>query len=332
MADGTWLQVAEALPEPVPRGREALGAALKGVGPALATVPPPRTGRTRDRWQVLRGLGLTDLVLARLAEGHLDALAILAEAGASAVPDALYGVWASTSGRAGLEARPVDGGWALAGRLRYCSGAGLLDRALVTARAGDGVRLFDVALRGAAVTVERTPWVHAGMAATETHDIRVSRLPVPAGHAVGAPDWYFGRPGFWVGGAGVAACWAGGVAGLVRWLREHLRDRDPAPHQLVHLAACHAGLTALDAALDACAAWVDAHPDDDHLPRALAVRHLAARTTDDVVDRTGRAVGPTPLVRDPAYAGRVADLTVYTRQQGAEKELERLGRSLLERS
>jgi len=44
-------------------------------------------------------------VLARLLEGHLDALAILDEAGREAVPGALYGVWASASGGTGLTLR-----------------------------------------------------------------------------------------------------------------------------------------------------------------------------------------------------------------------------------
>jgi len=44
-------------------------------------LPLPGSGRTRERWAVLAGLAEEDLCLARLSEGHSDALAILAEPG-----------------------------------------------------------------------------------------------------------------------------------------------------------------------------------------------------------------------------------------------------------
>ena len=98
-----------------------------------------------QRWQLLSALGRTDLVLARLLEGHLDALAILAEAGRPAVPGALYGVWASASGGTGLSlSAPSDegaSGAVLSGTMRFCSGAELVDRALVTARDASGALL-----------------------------------------------------------------------------------------------------------------------------------------------------------------------------------------------
>ena len=46
-------------------------------------LPRPGGGRTRERWAALADLAEEDLSLARLAEGHADALAILAELGAA---------------------------------------------------------------------------------------------------------------------------------------------------------------------------------------------------------------------------------------------------------
>ncbi len=51
-------------------------------------LPLPGGGRTRQRWAILAQLGEEDLSLARLAEGHTDALAILAELGALTAPPA----------------------------------------------------------------------------------------------------------------------------------------------------------------------------------------------------------------------------------------------------
>ncbi len=44
-------------------------------------LPLPGSGQTAARWAALARLGRRDLCLARLAEGHADAVAILAEAG-----------------------------------------------------------------------------------------------------------------------------------------------------------------------------------------------------------------------------------------------------------
>ena len=53
-------------------------------------------------------VGSVDLTLARLVEGHADAVRILGEAGCAARPG-LYGVWASRSAGTGLAAGPHRG-------------------------------------------------------------------------------------------------------------------------------------------------------------------------------------------------------------------------------
>src|SRR6202023_1833641 len=60
-------------------------------------LPLPGDGRTAERWAALAELAEEDLSLARLAEGHTDALAILAELGALTVPPtgSRWGVWAA---------------------------------------------------------------------------------------------------------------------------------------------------------------------------------------------------------------------------------------------
>jgi hypothetical protein len=55
----------------------------------------------RRRWRDLFRLGAEDLSLARLAEGHVDAVAVLAELEHPAPRQALLGVWASRSERTG---------------------------------------------------------------------------------------------------------------------------------------------------------------------------------------------------------------------------------------
>src|SRR4051812_16755429 len=110
---------------------------------ALERVPLPGSGGTVQRLRALAELGAIDGALARLAEGHLDAVAILAELGADIESGPLRGVWAARPEL--LRAEPAPGGWRLTGTKPWCSGTDGIDRALVTATATDGaVRLFDV--------------------------------------------------------------------------------------------------------------------------------------------------------------------------------------------
>src|SRR6204780_4851819 len=87
-------------------------------------LPLPGAGRTRERWAVLADLAEDDLSLARLAEGHADAVAILAELGALQPPaGSRWGVWAAQPPGPGLTASRTDQGWRLDGTKQYCSGA-----------------------------------------------------------------------------------------------------------------------------------------------------------------------------------------------------------------
>jgi hypothetical protein len=101
-------------------------------------LPLPGSGWTRERWAALAALAEEDLSLARLAEGHSDADAILAELGASPLPvGTRWGVWAAQPPGPGLIATRIGHGWRLDGIKQYCSGARSCTDALVTG-GGDG--------------------------------------------------------------------------------------------------------------------------------------------------------------------------------------------------
>ena len=86
---------AQRRPEPS-RTVETVEAQLRSMLAAGALdLPCPGGGATAQGWAALAGLGRRDLALARFAEGHSDAVAVLAEVGRVAVPSALYGVWAA---------------------------------------------------------------------------------------------------------------------------------------------------------------------------------------------------------------------------------------------
>jgi alkylation response protein AidB-like acyl-CoA dehydrogenase len=302
--------------------------AVRPVLGSFRTAPTPRgVGRTRHNLGVLAQAAARDLDVARLAEAHLDAVTILAELDGPAVsPDACWGVWASVP--PGVEVRAYEdaGTWRLTGRKPFCSGAaGPCTHALVTAHADDGRRLFAVDLAADGITVATGEWRATGMrgSAAATVDLDdVAALPV------GGPEAYLERPGFWHGAVAVAAAWFGGAVGVAAPLRRAGREGRLDDHGLAHLGAVDAGLDAARCLLHGAAVSLDAEPGEPVAAarlRALRVRAVVEAAVDATLCRTGRALGPGPLVRDAEHAQRVADLEIYVRQSHAERDLATLG-------
>lgn len=300
-------------------------------------LPLPGGGRTGERWAALAGWGGRDLSLARLAEGHVDACAVLAEAGRVPAPNALYGVWASRSGGAAVRVEPRADGAVLSGTLRFCSGARVLDRALVVADppAGGGAErlLFDVDVTRAGVEPLPGTWCTAAMAAADTLDVTFDEVSVRRDAEVGEPGWYVGRRGFLLGGAGVAAVWWGGASALLDRAVGCL-GATPDRHALAHVGELHAALAAADALLERVAALCDAG-DAGPADLALAVATVRAaveRAAREVVDRVPRIIGPAPLSRDAGLARALTDLALYVRQHHAERDHAALGELVHDRS
>lgn len=312
-----------------------LADALPGLADGLA--PQTSVGTALRRWQLLSGLGRTDLVVARLLEGHLDALAILAEVGRTPVPGALYGVWASASGGTGLSLRESAEGEVLSGTMRFCSGAALLDRALTTCRneAAD-LLLLDIGVRGPELHPVPGSWPALGMDASLSLDVQVDDLLVDPSAVVGPAGFYAERPGLHFGGIGVAAVWLGGLQGLLDATLRVLGDRAPDDHALAHLGAVTVALESAAATLVSAAERLRLVPMDPAttlpaLPTPeLARVALLCRSAVEAAVEVGmralpRVVGPVALGRDGDFAHRLADLEVFVRQHHAERDLARLG-------
>jgi alkylation response protein AidB-like acyl-CoA dehydrogenase len=300
-----------------------LSARLRALGRSGGlSLPPPGSGSTATRHAALFEFGRSDLSLARLAEAHTDALAIFVEAGRVVPVASLYGVWASDGPTSLLQVSHTGNGRIrLDGIKRYCSGAPLLDAALVTAHDEGQIVLLDVSLTARGLTVDATEWAAPAFAGTLTASVTFDNVLLDEADVVGPGNWYLTRPGFWHGAIGPAACWAGGAAGLVDAARA-LKRSDP--HARAQLGALEAADWGLRAILAQTAHEIDADPHDaghDAQRRALMARHLIERMCMDVLDRFGRATGPQLLAFDAAIAQRHAELALYIRQCHAERDL-----------
>ena len=309
----------------------------------------PGGGRTRDLWEALATLAATDLGIARAVEPHLDALAILDQeraaggrgdaghrAGDADPTPGTWGVFAAEGGGDPLRAVPADGDGArpgdalLTGTKPWCSLAGSLTDALITAADASGTRaLYAVRLGHPGVEVVPGAWAARGLVEVPSGPLRLTGVPA---RRVGAPGWYLERPGFHWGAIGVAACWHGGAVGLARTLQAAAARPGADRLTLMHLGAVDAALAASRSALDEAARLVDRGLAEGEEGRLLAkrVRGIAARAAEETLMHVAHALGPAPLAQDPVHAKRVADLELYVRQHHAERDDASLGGALVE--
>ena len=171
-------------------------------------LPLPGSGRTLRRWQALAAWGAEDLCLAKVLEAHYDAQAIIAELNAPELAEGqLLAVWAAEGPANTLR---FDAHGQLHGDKPWCSGSAWVDAALVTVRNAQGVWLCQVAAKHWR-TLADEPWPAVGMAGVPSTTVRFDGAPMAL---LGTRDEYLQRPGFWHGGAGIAAVWFGAAAAL----------------------------------------------------------------------------------------------------------------------
>lgn len=330
------------------------------IAEGLDQLPSPGAGAgagaTLCRWQALAAVGAFDLSLAKLYEGHTDALAILRELEPGHRPSDFgrgsWGVWAAEApgGRTTLVPQS-DGAVLLHGGKFWCSGALTADHALLTAwEEGSSVpQLVRVKLREPAqagepvplgktgIVVDASKWHAVGMAGSASVNVRFDGA---LAHRVGKPGEYLSRAGFWQGGAGIAACWFGGAVGLANTLRKATTvaapvrpagtgtSTGPSPAttlRMVALGKVDVVLRGTAAILHEAAQWIDAHPHADASEVALRARLSAEHCATVVLDEVGRALGATPFCLDEKFAQAAADLPVFIRQSHAERDFAALG-------
>lgn len=296
------------------------------VASALDRLPLPGQGATLDRWRALAAVGAHDLTLAKLFEGHTDALAILHEAGQHDLAHsagATWGTWCAEPPDARLLLLSTAGHMRLRGRKAWCSGAHGVSHAVVSCWNVDGApMLAAVDLRQSGVRVSEDGWNAVGMRATASVDVwfdDVAAIPL------GGAGFYVARAGFWHGGAGVAACWLGAATRLADALRERLAERSD-PHRLAQLGAIAVALQGSAALMRETAAQIDRAPGANAMHGAMAVRLSVEASANLALHAVGRALGAGPLCKDAALAQLYADLPVYLRQSHAERDQEALGK------
>lgn len=288
----------------------------------------------------LLALARVNLSLARLYEGHVNALALLASFGDEILhrrvaervaKGALFGVWGADGKVPVTLARE---GRALRGAKCFASGLGAVSLAVVTVDSGPSVRLCLVDT-GDRDRQDISTWQMEGMKASASGSYDFEGVADTAFTLFGRPGCYLEEPGFLGGVWRIAAVQLGGTFGLIEAARDRLRalDRLEAVPQLVRLGGALQRALGVIGLVEKAAALAGSPRSFKAPEDAVALSAAARLVTEEIalgaITAAEQSVGLRQFER-ASESGRIArDLRVYIRQAARDMLMQRASRHLL---
>ncbi len=297
---------------------------LRGAGllAAFRTVAP---GEETTRFaRALRRIGGADLSVGRLYEGHVNAAQLVHAYGDAAQRAALVrdlaagclmGVW-NTEPPPGMTVTRTTAGALLNGAKTFASGAGRLDRVLITARDEGGAKqmiLADVA--DERQRADNSRWTVRGMRGTVSGRFDFTGMTVAAAALIGAPGDYEREPRFSAGAWRFAAVQLGAVEALVRLLRDHLvaTGKGDDPVQRLRFGGCVSATRSAGVWVERAAQLAQGQADEA-IPFVLMTRGIVEEAGLAVMEAAARGVGTASFVDGDPIDRITRDLGLYLRQ------------------
>ncbi len=325
--------------------------ALRGAGLLAAPLSPeaggPGLGTTADgalaAVRIFRRLGRANLAVARLFEGHVNAVKLVLVHGDGAVrrrtfaavrEGALLAVWGA-DGDDPVRLARREGRLVLFGEKRFASGLGLVGAALVTAGTDAGPQLVLVPADDP-LRADAADWTLSGMRATRSGRYVLEGMAVPAEAAVGAPGDLLREPHFEGGTWRYAAAHAGGAEALFGAVAAGLRARGRERHPVQEMRLGEAAIACETARLWVERAAVRVEADGDRDAEGAAAYALFAREATEaacrrVIDLSAGALGTGAFAAGEPVERIRRDLDLFIRQAAPDAKRSRAVSALLAR-
>jgi alkylation response protein AidB-like acyl-CoA dehydrogenase len=308
-------------------------------------------GRGPHLLHLLKRIGYGNLSVGRLYEGHANAVQLIQTYGTAeqikrysrdAVEHRMiFGVW-NTEMADGVKIYPLgDGRYRLEGAKTFASGAGSIQRPLVTGALPDGGwQMFVVPAERVSTDVDTSWWKPIGMRSSATFKIDFTGVELTQDDLIGDPGDYHRPPWFTGGAIRFAAVQLGGAHALLdetRWfLQKTGRTEDPFQRQRIGTAqiAAEAGNLWLERAggmLDRALAATDDVEFEQIMSYAGMTRTAIEQIALDMIRWSQQSVGARGLVRPEPFERIIRDLTMYLRQPAPDAVLAGVGQFSLER-
>ncbi len=281
----------------------------------------------QDLLALLVLLGRGNLALGRLLEAHVNALRLIVRFGDQALHEQaardaqdghLFGLWVTDPPGSGLR---LLSGSTLDGDKQFCSGAGHVTRAVVTAEDATGQTHLVYTTLGEEVAASPLPGGLAGMRAATTGQVGFRHAPATP---FGEPGDYLREPDFSCGAWRTSAVTLGGLQALAEELRRQLvaRGRQDDPHQQARVGETLIAAETARLWMTAAAARAESPQADAAAVAYVGLARLAVeRACLDTVELAQRSLGVAALLRSNPVERLCRDLATYLRQPAADMVL-----------
>jgi alkylation response protein AidB-like acyl-CoA dehydrogenase len=285
--------------------------------------------------EVLQSIGSGSLPLGRLFEGHVNALELALRYGERRQIDMvaeearagkLFGVW-NTDDANDLRLIRRRERYRLVGRKILASGAGHIERPLVTATDEDGRRLMVLPKLRPSDRADLSGWTAQGMRASATGAVDFTGIEIDPIEILGHAGDYERQPWFSAGAWRFAAVQLGAMERLFDLLRGHLQEtnRGRDPHQAARLGESAMAIETARLWVAQAASLTEA-PLDSRAPEQLvAYVNLARLAVEaaalDLMQLVQRSVGLRAFLRPNPIERISRDLATYLRQPGPDRAL-----------
>ncbi|GAB5349889.1 acyl-CoA dehydrogenase family protein [Alteriqipengyuania sp. 357] len=323
---------------------------LRSDGWLAACLPRSRGGEgwgtepegTRPAFDALRALGRANLSVARLFEGHMNAVKLLHLYGSDSLSEAafadvadgeLLGVWGADDPAAPFGFVERDDRLHLRGGKRFASGLGLVGQAVVTAQDEAGLRLLLLPTKDLA-RADFSAWAMDGMRATQSGRYDFGGESVSAERTFGKPGDYLREPFFEGGIWRYCTAHLGAGEALFGLMRDVLvaRGRADDPHQQRRIVegaiAIETPRLWLQRAADAVEA---ANADPDAAILSLLAREVTETCCRDVLRIVEQALGMGAHQAGTAVERIARDLRLFLCQAAPDAKRARAAEALIAR-
>jgi alkylation response protein AidB-like acyl-CoA dehydrogenase len=285
--------------------------------------------------EVLRSIGSGSLPLGRLFEGHVNALELVVRYGndprvklvaEEARAGKLFGVW-NTDDASGLRLIHRHGRSWLEGRKILASGAGHIERPLVTATDENGRRMIVLPKVAAPDRADVSRWTAQGMRASSSGAVDFTGVEIEPMEIVGCEGDYERQPWFSAGAWRFAAVHLGGMERLFDLLRRHLveTNRGQDPHQAARLGRAAMAVETARLWVAQAASTTDSSLGAKAPEQLVAYVNLARLAVEaaalDLMQLAQRSVGLQAFMRPNPIERISRDLATYLRQPGPDRAL-----------
>jgi alkylation response protein AidB-like acyl-CoA dehydrogenase len=286
-------------------------------------------------------LGRTSLSVARLFEGHMNAVKLVylhandtlkSEIATAVAGGLLLGVWGADVPDNPVTRSEEAGTVLLTGVKQFASGLNLVGRAVITVKTDDGTELW-LAPTDEPERADTAAWTMGGMRATQSGRYDFTGIALDQANRLGAPDVYYTEPYFEGGIWRYCAAHLGAAEGIYEAMRDSLVDAGRADdsHQQRRIAECAIALETMRLWLKRAACEVEA----EGAPARKAALSLLAREVTEanclrVMDQAERALGTAAYVEGSPVERGCRDLRLFLRQAAPDAKRARAVAQLLE--